>query len=60
MCCYTVVCIWKFEVEKFVSICKLNLKIHEEFMKIMQRFENLESEKLEARKKKNFENMKIS
>lgn len=29
-------------------------------MKIMQRFENLETEKLEARKKKNFENMKIS
>lgn len=29
-------------------------------MKIMQRFENLESEKLEARKKKNFENVKIS
>lgn len=25
-------------------------------MKIMQRFENLETEKLEARKKKNFEN----
>lgn len=29
-------------------------------MKIMQRFENLESEKLETRKKKNFENVKIS
>lgn len=29
-------------------------------MKIMQRFENLESEKLEVRKKKNFENVKIS
>lgn len=24
-----VVCIWKFETEKFASICKLNLKIHE-------------------------------